>query len=140
MEVLHKRTLYTQRIRFRRRVALAKDLSLRTAYEGYGGGGERGWWIDCAMVIKWYDAYPIESFRLKNMAVHPIQLPPPTSATSVDASFGKWNNINVINDGKLQLIDQLSDRLPRLIHIEQRDEISLYYITQTLIQLQFNLK
>lgn len=46
---------------------------------------------------------------------------------------------NVINDGKHQLIDQLSDRLPRLIHIE-RDEISLYYITQTLIQLQFNLK
>lgn len=127
MEMLHKRTLYTQRIRFRRRVALAKDLSLRTDYEGEGENGEV---MNSAMIIKWYDAYPIESFRLKNMAVHPIQLPPSTSATSVDASFGKWNNINVINDGKHQLIDQLSDRLPRLIHIEQRDEISLYYITQ----------
>lgn len=52
------------------------------------------------MIIKWYDAYPIKSFCLKNMAVHSVQLPPSTSATSVDASFGKWNNINVTNDGK----------------------------------------
>lgn len=52
------------------------------------------------MIIKWNDAYPVKSFRLKNMAVDSVQLPPPTSATSVDASFGKSNNINVTNDEK----------------------------------------
>lgn len=41
------------------------------------------------MIITWNDAYPIKSFRLKNMAIHSVQLPPSTSATSVDASFGK---------------------------------------------------
>lgn len=41
------------------------------------------------MIIKWNDAYPVEPFRLKNMAVHSVELPPSTSATSVDASFGK---------------------------------------------------
>lgn len=45
--------------------------------------------VKTAMIIKWNDAYPIESFRLKNMAIHSVQLPPSTSATSVDASFGK---------------------------------------------------
>lgn len=57
--------------------------------------------------MEWW-TYPIESFRLKNMAIHSVQLPPSTSATSVDASFGKWNNINVTNDGKHQLIDQFA--------------------------------
>lgn len=58
---------------------------------------------DRAMIIKWNDAYPIESSRLKSMAVHIVHLLPSTCATSVDASFGKSNNINVTNDDRHQL-------------------------------------
>lgn len=45
-----------------------------------------------------YDAYPIETFRLKYMTIHSVQLPPSTCAASVDASFGKWKNINITKE------------------------------------------
>lgn len=129
LEVLYERALHRE-CRFRRprstwdRSTFAKDCVWKRARGGEEPGDDeesKGG----AMIIKWNDAYPIESFRLKNMAIHSVQLPPPTSATSVDASFGKWNNINVINDGKHQLIDQfaaINFRDPPMLN---DDEISL---------------
>lgn len=84
----------------------------------------------CNEIIKWHDAYPIESFRLKYMAVHPVQLPPSTCATSVDASFRKWNNINVTNDEKHHQLWLINDDSPRWF--EQRwNFITMQLLTQT---------
>lgn len=60
---------------------------VKTGREGAGGSEKMN--KDRAMIIKWNDAYPIESSRLKSMAIHVVHLLPSTCATSVDASLGK---------------------------------------------------
>lgn len=91
--MLYERELCTER-RFRRpRHTCDRSTFAKIMYERGERGEERNRGDEesknCAMIITWNDAYPVESFRLKNMAIHSVQLPPPTSATSVDASFGK---------------------------------------------------
>lgn len=111
---LRRNVVFVAASHLRRRVYLRARDCMRWMGGGAGRLGRREVInkvkVMCNEIIKWHDAYPIESFRLKYMAVHSVQLPPSTCATSVDASFRKWNNINVTNDEKHhQLIDWLID-------------------------------